>query len=243
VTSTVSFTSLVTKRVIIALADGREATTTQIPRPCGQHSPVVARVTSTHGSCSCRAWPCHFNNGTCTMFSGVHLHLLVNHAPLFGALFALALLAASFLWAPDVLRRSALVVLVFTAFAAAASDLTGEPAEDAIRGFPGVRREVIHDHEEMGEKSYIASIILGVLAVGALLRWRRAPLPQGAAVGAFVGAAVVSGMMAYTSLLGGRVRHTEVRPGATDADAITIEPRRQRPGAPDSAQPVLPAQP
>jgi hypothetical protein len=70
------------------------------------------------------------------MFSGVHLHLLVNHAPLFGALFALALLAASFLWAPEVLRRTALVVLVFTAFAGAAADLTGEPAEDAIRGFP-----------------------------------------------------------------------------------------------------------
>lgn len=51
------------------------------------------------------------------MISGVHLHLLVNHAPVFGALFALALLAASFIWAPEVLRRTALVVLVGTALA------------------------------------------------------------------------------------------------------------------------------
>ena len=177
------------------------------------------------------------------MFSGVHLHLLVNHAPLFGALFALALLAASFLWAPEVLRRTALVVLVFTAFAGAAADLTGEPAEDAIRGFPGVKRDVIHEHEEMAEKSYIAAIVVGVLALGALVRWRHAPIPRGGALGSLVGAAVVSGMMAYTALLGGRVRHTEVRPGATDADATTIEPRRPRPGAPDSAQTSPPTQP
>ena len=166
------------------------------------------------------------------MISGVHLHLLVNHAPVFGALFALALLAASFIWAPDVLRRTALVVLAGTAIAGFVSDQTGEPAEDAIRGFPGVRREVIHEHEEFGEKAWIASGIVGVLALGALVRWRRAPIPPGATVGALVGAAVVSGMMAWAALLGGRVRHTEVRPGATAADATTIEPRRARPGAP-----------
>jgi hypothetical protein len=171
------------------------------------------------------------------MLSGVHLHLLVNHAPVFGSLFALALLAASFIWAPDVLRRTALVVLVGTAIAGFVSDQTGEPAEDAIRGFPGVRREVIHEHEEFGEKAWIASGIVGVLALGALVRWRRGPIPQGATVGALVGAAVVSGMMAWAALLGGRVRHTEVRPGATAADATTIEPRRARPGGPQPEQP------
>jgi hypothetical protein len=160
------------------------------------------------------------------MLTGVHLHLLVNHAPLFGAIFALALLVASFLWAPDVLRRTALVVLVFTALSAVASDLTGDPAEDAIRGFPGVKREVIHEHEEFADKSYIAASILGVLALVALVRWRRTPLPKGVTNGALAGAVIVSGMMAWTALLGGRVRHTEVRPGATDADATTIEPRR-----------------
>lgn len=163
------------------------------------------------------------------MFTGVHLHLLVNHAPIFGSLFALALLAASFIWAPDVLRRTALVVLIGTGIGGFIADQTGDPAEDAIRGFPGVKREVIHEHEELGEKSFIVASVLGVLAIVALVRWRRTPIPQGVAVGALVGAAVVSGMMAYTGLLGGYVRHTEVRPGATAADATTIEPRRARP--------------
>jgi hypothetical protein len=161
--------------------------------------------------------------------SGVHLHLLVNHAPILGAFFALALLVASFIWAPDVLRRTALVVLIGTALAAAASDLTGEPAEDAIRGFPGVKRSVIHEHEELGEKAYIVAVAVGVLAIGALIWRRRAPIGAPVTFGALIGAAVVAGMMAYTGLLGGQIRHTEVRPGATPADATVIEPRPTRP--------------
>jgi hypothetical protein len=160
------------------------------------------------------------------LFSGAHLHLLVNHAPVLGTLFALALLAASFLFVPDVLRRSALVVLVGCGIAAAAANYSGEPAEDAIRGFPGVRREVIHEHEEMGEKAFLLSVALGVLSIAALARWRRVPVPRGVSVGLLVATAFVGGAMFYTSLLGGRIRHTEVRPGATEADAVTIEPRR-----------------
>ncbi|MBW8768870.1 MAG: hypothetical protein JF589_03855 [Gemmatimonadetes bacterium] len=164
------------------------------------------------------------------MISGVHLHLLVNHAPVFGSIFALVLLLASFIWAPDALRRAALVALIFTALAAVVADLSGDPAEDAIRGFPGVQRAVIHEHEEFADKSYIAASIVGVLALIGLVRYRRAPVTQGVAFTALAGAAVVSGMMAWTALLGGRVRHTEVRPGATEADALSIEPRRQPPG-------------
>ena len=167
------------------------------------------------------------------MISGAHLHLLVNHAPLFGALFALALLVASFIWAPDVLRRTALVVLVFTALSAVVSDLSGDPAEDAIRGFPGVQRAIIHEHEEFADKSYIAASIVGVLALIALVRYRRTGLTRGATYTMLAGAAVVSGMMAWTAQLGGRVRHTEVRPGATEADAVKIEPRRPPGPRPD----------
>lgn len=161
--------------------------------------------------------------------SGVHLHLLVNHAPIFGSLFALALLVASFIWAPQVLRRTALVVLVGTAIAGAVANLSGEPAEDAIRGFPGVQRAVIHEHEELGEKAYIVSVVVGVLALGALIWKRRAPIEGPVTFGALIGSAVVAGMMAYTGLLGGQIRHTEVRPGATPADATVIEPRPVRP--------------
>ena len=167
------------------------------------------------------------------MFSGAHVHLLVNHAPIFGSLFALALLIASFFTSADVFRRTAFVVLIATALAGVVADLSGDAAEDAIRGVPGVKRAVIHDHEEMADKAYILGDILGVLALGALIRWRRRPVPGGVAATAVLATAFVGGAMIYTGLLGGRIRHTEVRPGATEADAITIEPRRQGPPPPE----------
>jgi hypothetical protein len=49
--------------------------------------------------------------------------------------------------------------------------------------------------------------------------------------------AFVGGAFAYTALLGGEVRHTEVRPGATKADALAIEPQRQRPPGTAAPQP------
>jgi hypothetical protein len=163
--------------------------------------------------------------------TGVHIHLLVNHAPVLGSLFALALLVASFLWAPDVLRRTALVVLVGTALAAIVAFLSGEPAQHAVRGFPGVVRSLTHDHEEMGEASFIVASIVGLLAIGVLVVWRNRVVPLGATLLMLLGNLIVSGMMVYTALLGGQIRHTEVRPGATPEDAVKIEapPARRGP--------------
>jgi hypothetical protein len=165
--------------------------------------------------------------------SGVHLHLLINHAPILGSIFAAALLAGSFLWAPDVLRRAAMVTLLVVAVTGLIADQTGIPAEQAAKGLPGVLRRVIHEHEEMGEKAFLFAGILGLVAAAALFRWRRSPFPRGAAVVLFGATLFVSGAMAYTGLLGGRIRHTELREGATRADAVLIEPpRAPREGAP-----------
>jgi hypothetical protein len=167
------------------------------------------------------------------MFSGAHLHLLVNHVPILGAFFALALLLASFVYAPEVLRRTALVVLVIVGVAGGAAKLSGDPAEDGVRGMPGVTRAAIHTHEDMADKAFIAAAIVGIFAVGLLWSTRRAALPRWTFYAALGGSAAVSALMAYTGLLGGQIRHTEVRPGATSADAIAIEPPRVRgiPGA------------
>jgi len=163
------------------------------------------------------------------MFSGVHIHLLVNHAPIFGSVFAFCLLVVSYFGAPNVFRRTAFVILIITAIAGIVADKTGEPAEDAIRGYPGVKRQIIHDHEDMAEKAWKLAAVLGVVSIGALFRWRRRPIPNGVTVAMVLGTAFVGGAMIYTGLLGGRIRHTEIRPGATDADAVVIEPRRARP--------------
>src|SRR4026209_333950 len=77
-----------------------------------------------------KAWIITSNTGI-GMFTGAHLHLLVNHAPIFGSVFACLLLIASYFVAPDIMRRTALIILIVTAIAGVLADKTGEPAEDA----------------------------------------------------------------------------------------------------------------
>jgi hypothetical protein len=73
-----------------------------------------------------------------------------------------------------------------------------------------------------------------VLALGALVRWRRSPVPRVPTLVLLAGTLVTSGLLAYTGLLGGRVRHTEVRPGATAAEASAVEPPRE--GRPEGSE-------
>ena len=160
--------------------------------------------------------------------TGTHFHLLVNHVPILGAFFALALLIASFVYAPEILRRTALVVMVIVGIAGGAAKLSGDPAEDGVRGMPGVTRLAIHTHEDMADKAFIAAAIVGIFAIGMLITTRRTTLPQWSFVALLVGTVTVSALMGDAGLLGGEVRHTEVRPGATAADAIAIEPPRVR---------------
>ena len=177
------------------------------------------------------------------MFSGAHLHLLVNHVPIMGALFALALFTSSIWYARGTLQRTALAVLVVVAIFSGIAKLSGDPAENATRGMPGVTRAATHEHEDMADKAFLLAAALGIGAVVCLARWRTAELPSGVIVGCVAGNILVAIAMAYTGLLGGQIRHTEVRPGATAADALAVEPpRAPRAGSqlPDSSPPLKP---
>jgi uncharacterized membrane protein len=91
-----------------------------------------------------------------------------------------------------------------------------------------VRHDDIEAHQAMGDKAYILGGVLGALAVIALIKWRAQPIPTSVTHAALLATAFVAGAMIYTGLLGGRIRHTEIRPGATPADALIVEPPPQR---------------
>ena len=158
--------------------------------------------------------------------TGTHLHLIINHVPILGAAFAAVLLLISLRYGRAILQRTALALLVVVALGGTAAKYSGEPAEDGVRGMPGVTREAIEEHEELADKSFLAAAVLGVFALGVLVRWRTTEIPRIAALTALAGSLVVAGMMGFTGLLGGQIRHTEVRTGATAADAVIIEAPR-----------------
>jgi uncharacterized membrane protein len=148
--------------------------------------------------------------------NGTHLHLILNHAPLFGAYFALGLIILGLIFRNSNLDRGGLVLLVASALLTIPVHLTGEPAESGVRGLPGVTREVIHEHEESALPTLLVFELAGAAALFGLVRYRTSPmLPRGFTLAVLGLTVVTTVMIARTAYLGGQIRHTEIRSGDT----------------------------
>jgi uncharacterized membrane protein len=83
-----------------------------------------------------------------------------------------------------------------------------------VINLPDVSREMIEQHEDMALISALVVGALGLLSVWALWRYRRPAIVSPMIVRSLlVGAVIGAALMAYTGLLGGQIRHSEVRPG------------------------------
>ena len=144
------------------------------------------------------------------------IHLLINHVPILGSVFATLLLAYAFLRGDAPLVRLSLVLFVLLALVSVAVFFTGDPAADTLRELrvPDISRRMVHEHEEAAELATIAFGLAGVLALITLLRSRGPGRPAGWLLGLTVAAGVgVSGMMAWAGHLGGLIHHPELRSG------------------------------
>lgn len=69
-----------------------------------------------------------------------HIHLLLNHVAILGALFSVILLLAGMFIKSDILKKTALLGFVLAALASIPVFLTGEPAEESVEHLPGICR-------------------------------------------------------------------------------------------------------
>lgn len=147
-----------------------------------------------------------------------HLHLLLNHVPVIGAIFCLLLLLVALLRKSDELKRVSLGGLVLVSLLTIPAYLTGEPAEKVVEHLPGVSEALIESHEKAALVAFITLLATGIVALGGLI-WsrRRTALPGAVVTVALLLTAVTVGLMAYTANLGGQIRHTEIRAGANSA--------------------------
>jgi hypothetical protein len=144
--------------------------------------------------------------------NAIHVHLMLTHVPVLGTVFGLGLLLVALWRRSDEVKKVALGVFVLAALFAVPVYLTGEPAEDGVKGLPGVTKAVIEDHEEAAEVAFTSLVILGVGALAGLFFFRRGKaVPGWFGAGLLAAALVVGGLMIWTANLGGRVRHTEIR--------------------------------
>jgi hypothetical protein len=104
---------------------------------------------------------------------------------------------------------------VIVALAAVAAYLTGEPAEDVVKGLPGIPRPLISRHEDAAGIALGGAIALGVLALGGLIWCRMGrQLNNWFSTLALAAAILVTGLMAWTAYLGGQIHHPEIRPNS-----------------------------
>lgn len=145
------------------------------------------------------------------------VHLMMNHVPVIGVLFAVLALAIGLLWRSAAVLRLALAVLVLVALAAIPVFLSGEPAEETLEDLAGVSHASIESHGDAAKPVMIGLELLGLVALVALLRYRaRVVAPRLAAL-LLVAVIALGGALAWTAHLGGKIRHPELRGGAVSA--------------------------
>lgn len=141
----------------------------------------------------------------------LHLHLLLNHIPVLGAVILVFIFGFAAARRNSTLSRVGLVTCVLLASLTGVVYLTGGGAEDLAEKIAGVSELSISLHEEAAEVSAIAFGAAGILALACLILFRRKPIPQGVAVAALACTLIVAALMAWTANLGGNIRHTELQ--------------------------------
>jgi uncharacterized membrane protein len=145
-------------------------------------------------------------------FNAAHLHLLLNHVPILGAVAAALLLTLALFVRRQVLTKAALWTLAVAGVVSVPVYLSGEAAEDIVEEL-GAAHAVIESHEEAALLTLIALGALGLLAVG-FLWWtsHQYEVPRWVTGTMWILASIGAVLAARTAYLGGQIRHTEIRP-------------------------------
>jgi hypothetical protein len=146
--------------------------------------------------------------------SQAHLHLMINHIPVIGSGVVLLFMIAGLLRKSRDLTLTAMMLGVLVAVSAPIVKETGEGAEDQVKKSAWFHDSLLEEHEERADKATVVLVLAGVIgAVGVFLsRGGRPEKPViSYAFTAFLAAA--AGLMAWTALAGGAIRHDEIRPG------------------------------
>ena len=165
--------------------------------------------------------------------SGPFVHLTLNHVPIIGVFFALALLALAWVRRSEELADTGFVALVVLALVAIGVYFSGEAAEEAIEHLAGVSETRIEAHEEAALVAFIGMETLGAGALAAFLGRRRVGTIRGWVGGVAVLTAIVAGLFVWTAHRGGLIRHPELRgsdAAAAELEAETEDGRRGRGG-------------
>jgi uncharacterized membrane protein len=144
-----------------------------------------------------------------------HLHLVVNHFPIIGLLFASGILLIGVLSKSVPLKNTAYVIIIISAIFGFLSMYTGEGAEEMVENMPNIGHKIIHEHEELAEKFVLVLYAAGVLSIiGLYLNIKKHSKANIVSLITMIIALIAFGFATFVGTSGGEIRHTEIR---TDA--------------------------
>ena len=150
-----------------------------------------------------------------------HIHLIVNHVPIVGSLFALILLGVVVLRQNDTLTQAGLVAVLAAGLLCLPAQLTGEGAAAIVQDMPRVSRALIANHAAAAELAFWVLESAAALALfGLLLRKNQSPKARLLALLTLLAAVLSFGLLARAGNLGGQIRHTEIRDGFGTPDEL-----------------------
>ena len=101
---------------------------------------------------------------------GAHAHLLFNHFPIIGSIISVLVLVTGFLLKNNIVKKTALAIIVFTSVMTIPAFTTGEEAEEALEAINQAPDSIINEHEELAEIGLWTTVAVGLVAVFTLDR-------------------------------------------------------------------------
>lgn len=147
-----------------------------------------------------------------------HLHLIVNHMPLFGLLAGIVLLVWGVMRNSPEVRLVARLTFVLAAAGGVVAFFTGKGAEDAVENLPQVFEQLIERHEDAATFALFGLGVTGLLAAAGIALHRASDGAKRVALGALFAASLFTlAFTGYAANLGGQISHPEIRSAANTA--------------------------
>jgi uncharacterized membrane protein len=161
-----------------------------------------------------------------------HIHLLVNHFPTVGTIIALGLFLVARVSKSADLSLASLVLFVLISLITIPTYMSGNAAEEMLRGRAGVSFAAIVAHRNAAQLAVVFMELTGVVSWFGLWKFRRhSKFGRGTLPAVLLLSLVTLGVAGYAANLGGGIRHPEIEdtgvkkiPGAKNIVAVP-EPR------------------
>ena len=143
--------------------------------------------------------------------SAPHWHLILNHFPSIGAVFALGLLIASYTLGSEILRRTSLVIFVILGLLVIPTFITGSASGWSIGGRDDISQDLIGRHQDAAIFAFILLLITAWLSWIALWQYRRFSKPHKWVEPAVLVVALLAlAALVRTGNRGGDINHPEL---------------------------------